>query len=507
MNDDEVTGGPGSRPARARFVPDLSGPAGDPGPLMRSRRPPDAGGAPTGGLAGMRLDWVEVAFCLVAFAVLCVVAFSVGPQLVPPDDYAYQGSIIALSHGHLTLSDTQSRAVLTEMEHLDPQLGRTRVGGPRQGPGIPEWHREKDGNWISEKNPGYPFLAIGFYDLGIIRLTPLFYGLLACAGLYFGARQWLRRRFAGAAAVALFCSSGAAAMFACRAYIPTFTDASLLAAGSGAIVWAVLATEASARRRTIAGLLGFLALEAAAFTRYSDILVLGVAVVAVLAAWRWDSVRLPAMAVWWWLGSAVAFVAGMAAFDGLVYGSPTSTGYAAGEITFSLSAVRPNLRLVPRILIQYMPMLVIALAAAAWITARYVRSRRSGEAAHARRDLAVATALAVSWLSMWGLYLAYTWTALFAPRLGLPVSPAAGPAAVRFYLPALGAMALLGAWVLVRLPHWLMLTLVAALYGIGYWSFASMPSLNLLPGGHPGTPPPHGPSHQKGGPRHLKPSG
>ena len=125
----------------------------------------------------------------------------VGPQLVPPDDYAYQGSIIALSQGHLTLSDTQSRAVLAEMEHLDPQLGRTRVGGPRQGPGIPEWHREKDGNWIIEKNPGYPFLAIVFYELGIIRLTPLFYGLLACVGLYFGARQWLRRRFAGAAAV------------------------------------------------------------------------------------------------------------------------------------------------------------------------------------------------------------------------------------------------------------------------------------------------------------------
>lgn len=202
---------------------------------------------------------------------------------------------------------------------------------PQQSAGIPQWHREKDGNWISEKNPGYPFLAVPFYELGIIRLAPLFYGLLACLGLFFGARQWLRRRFAGAAAVALYCSSGAAALFAWRDYMPTFTDASLLAAGSGAILWAVLAADPGPRRRTAIGLLGFLALEAAAFTRYTDILVLRVAVLAVIAAARWEAARLPATALWWWLGSAVLFAAGLAAFNGLVYGSPASTGYGPGR--------------------------------------------------------------------------------------------------------------------------------------------------------------------------------
>lgn len=125
-------------------------------------------------------------------------------------------------------------------------------------------------------------------------------------------------------------------------------------------------------------------------------------------------------------------------------------------------------------------MLILALAGCAWITARYLRSRRSADAADARRDLAVGAALALSWLAMWGLYLAYTWT---AGAIGQAI-PAAGVQGIRFYLPALGAMALLGAWVLVRLPPWFMLTAVVALYGIGYPSFTEMTTLGLRGGVH-----------------------
>jgi len=44
-----------------------------------------------------------------------------------------------------------------------------------------------------------------------------------------------------AAAVGLYCSSGAAILFAWRDYMPTFTEASLIAAGTGALLWVVLA--------------------------------------------------------------------------------------------------------------------------------------------------------------------------------------------------------------------------------------------------------------------------
>jgi hypothetical protein len=431
----------------------------------------DTDGARTGAPANTRPDWVELVLCLVAFAVLCIFALSTAPQpSFELDDHTYQASIIALSHGHLTLSDPQYLAVLTQMEHTDRRLFTF----------IPEWRLTDHGNWISPKDPGYPFLALPFYELGILRLAPLFYGLLGCLGLFFGARRWLGRRFAGAAAVALYCSSGAAALFAWRDYMPTFTDASLLAAGSGAILWAVLAAEAGRRHRTAVGLLGFLALEAAVFTRYTDIITLGVAILAVIATERWKAVRLPGTALWWWLGSAVAFGAGLAAFNDLIYGSPTSTGYPPGTITFSLTAVWPNLQLWSRFLAEDMPTVILALAAGVWITVRYVRSRRRGEADDGR-DLAVGAALALSWLGIWGLYLTYTWTAeLPVTHAGVGhAMSAAGVEGIRFYVPALGAMALLGAWVLVRLPRWLVLTAVVVLYGVGHWSFTEMTTLHL----------------------------
>jgi hypothetical protein len=297
-------------------------------------------------------DHAEAFVALVAFAVLCVLVLSVASQLVEPDDYAYRASIVAITQGHfLTLSTAQ-------VDRLAAQLP-----GPGGGPAvIPQWVQLSDGRWISEKDPGYPFLAAPFQAAGIIRLAPLFYGALGCLGLFFGARRWLGR-YGGPAAVALFCSSGAALLFAWRDYMPTFTDASLIAAGTGALLWAVLAGQATARRRTWAGLAGFAALEAAVFVRYTDIAVLGCAVVAVAAAWRLRAV--PAAALRWWLGSVAVSGAGVALFDDLVYGGPLTSGYRPGEITFSLSAVLPNLRYMPAHLIQAMPMLVPGLAALA----------------------------------------------------------------------------------------------------------------------------------------------
>jgi len=180
--------------------------------------------------------------------------------------------------------------------------------------------------WISEKDPGYPYLAVAFQALGAIRLAPLLYGALACLGLYFGGRRWLGR-FGGAAAVGLYCSSGAAILFAWRDYLPAFTEAALIAAGTGALLWVVLAAEASARRRTWVGLAGFVALEAATFSRYTNIVVLGCAVIAVLVAWRLRAGRLPGSAVVWWLGSVGVFGAGVAIFDTVIYGGPLRSGY------------------------------------------------------------------------------------------------------------------------------------------------------------------------------------
>ncbi len=416
---------------------------------------------------GIRLIWVEAALAAVAFAALCVLVLSFAPQLgVEPDDGAYRASIVAMTEGDfLTLSNAQVNA-------LAGKLG--------DGMGVPnQWVELSGGRYISEKDPGYPFLAAPFQALGVIRWAPLFFGALACLGLFIGARRWLGR-FGGLAAVGLYCSSGAALLFAWRDYMPTFTDASLIAAGSGTLLWALLATEASPRRRTWAGLAGFAAIEVAAFVRYTDVVILGCAVVTVVVAWRLRAARLPLRALCWWLASVAVFGAGVAIFDDLVYGGPLTTGYRPGEVTFGPGAIVPNLRYMPAHLMQAMPMLVLGLAALAWIIVRGLVLRRAGGqvGAVARRDLWVGLAVAASWFAVWGLYSAYYWTN----------DPSEDTLqAARFYVPAIGAISLLGGWLVTRIPGraWLAgltsAAVVAAMFGLGAWSFHAMVASRLGP--------------------------
>jgi hypothetical protein len=409
---------------------------------------------------GSRLLWVEAALAAAAFAALCVLVWSFAPQLgVEPDDGAYRASIVAMPEGkYLTLTSAQVTV-------LAAKLG--------DGLGVPhQWVELSGGRYISEKDPGYPFLAAPFQALGIIRWAPLSFGALACLGLFAGARRWLGR-FGGLAAVGLYCSSGAALLFAWRDYMPTFTDASLIAAGTGALLWTLLATEASPRRRTWAGIAAFAAIEIATFVRYTDIVILGCAVVTVIVAWRLRAVQLPLRTLCWWLCTVAVFGAGVAIFDDLVYGGPLATGYRPGEVAFGLGAIGPNLRYLPAHLIQAFPMLVAALAALVWITVRWLTRRRaSGQAgAMARRDLWTGAAIAASWLAVWGLYSMYYWT-------NDPTEDTLQ--AARFYVPAIGAISLLGAWLVTRIPGrpWVAAlttaVAVAAMFALGDWSFHAM---------------------------------
>jgi energy-coupling factor transporter transmembrane protein EcfT len=109
----------------------------------------------------------------------------------------------------------------------------------------------------------------------------------------------------------------------------------------------VLATEAPAQRRTWVGLVAFIALEAGVFSRYTNVVVLACAVIAVLIAWRMRGTGLPLRALCWWAGSVVVFGAGVAVFNSLVYGGPLKSGYRPGEITFALSAIGANLHYMP----------------------------------------------------------------------------------------------------------------------------------------------------------------
>ncbi len=461
-----------------------------------------------------RTPWAEVAVALICFAVLTGAALTRSVALLEPDDYAYRASIVALTEGHVLLSDAQ-------YQDLAGRLAREDAAGGLSGSrGIAQWTQLDDGRWVSEKNPGYPFLVAPFALLGLERVAPLFYGALGCVALFFGGRRWLGA-WGGAFAVGLFCSSGAALTFAWRTWMPTFTGAALVAAGAGALLWAVLAAERRPRWRTTAGLLGFLALEGAMLVRYTDVIALAVAAAAVVAVWVFARGRLPRWAPVWWLGSAVLAGGAALAWDTLVYGSATATGYAGGVIAFGLGALGGNLGHMPPLLVQTMPACLLALAALAWMVVRSVRLRwtapqgevrPSRDAAH--RDLAVAAALTAAWLGTWALYFTYYWTAQMGTGPGGAGGgpPGAGNAVhlVRFYVPALAPIALLGAWALVRTPRWAGLAAVAAFFGLGFWSFAGMASADPRggimggmpggPGGMPGPPPGGGVPGQGGAP-------
>ena len=181
--------------------------------------------------APRRFPVAEIAITVGVFALFSIAVLTKATKLLEPDDSAYLASIIALTHGHITLSSTQYSALSAQLTAHD-------------GTGIMQWIHLSNGRWMSEKNPGYPFFAAPFQILGILRAAPLFAGALAATSLFVAGRRWLGH-WGGTWAVVLFVSSGAAIAFAWRPTMPSFTDAALIAAGAGALLWTFLADDAA----------------------------------------------------------------------------------------------------------------------------------------------------------------------------------------------------------------------------------------------------------------------
>jgi hypothetical protein len=400
----------------------------------------------------------EIVVAAAAFLVMCLVVFLRSPQLMEPDDYAYRASIIALSQGHVLLTNSQYIALKAQLS-------------AHGGPGIEQWVRLKSGKWISQKNPGYPFFAVIFQWIHALRAAPLFYGAIGCGGLFYGARNWLGR-WGGVYAVALYCFSGAALIFAWRSTMPTFTDASLVAGAAGVLLGVLLARDDQPRKRFLLGALAFLALDAATLIRYTDVVVLAVAIIALAALSRTCRVR--GATLLGWFATVVIFGAVDLVVNHFLYGGVFTTGYRTGLVTFRASAVVPNLERMPIRLIESMPMAILALASLVWIAIR-VSNNRSGAQSSTRAhcDAVVALVLGFGWFSVWAFYSAYTWT------VGQTIVPGNPIHVVRFYVPVVGLIALLAAWFLKRIPGWASATLLAIIVAAAFWSYVT-PSNDIV---------------------------
>jgi hypothetical protein len=395
----------------------------------------------------------EVWAAVGVFAAMCAAVLVKSPQLLEPDDFAYRASIVALSRGHVLLSNAQYLALRVQLS-------------AHGGGGIYQWVHLASGQWISQKNPGYPFFAVVFQWLHALRVAPLFYGAFGCLGLFYGARRWLGR-WGGTYCVALYCVSGAALNFAWRATMPTFSDASLIAGAAGLLLGVLLANGESETRRLALGALAFFALDGAVLIRYTNVAVLIIGVITVMALARAAAVTRAMLLSWF--GVVVVFALGDLELNHALYGGFMKTGYTSGLITFDTSAIIPNVERMPVRLFESLPMVLLALGALAWIVVRLVRSGSLDPFEHgrarARRDATVALFVGAGWFSIWGLYATYTWT------VGQTIGPGNPVHVVRFYLPVLGLIALLAAWLLAQLPRWLPVALIAVLAALGVWSF------------------------------------
>ena len=450
------------------------------------------------------IAWIPAAVALLFFVAFSAIVLSQPEKMIEPDPYAYRASIAALENGNLTLTQDQYDALSTSLQ-------QSSLGG-----GIMQWHQNADGTWVSEKNPGYPFLAIGFDEVGALRLAPLFYGALACLAMWFGARRWLGR-WGGTFAVGAYCSTALAMVMAWRSTMPTFTDASLVAVGLGLLIWSVVALDRTVRHRTIVGALAFFAFGLAVFVRYTNVAVLAVAAVFALAVCLRPKWRLGWKTLLWWAAASLPPLIASLAYNSAVFDGPFSTGYNASTVQFSLSAIPDNLRLMPSRLWQSMPIFVIGLIAIVVLivlqSVQAVRARSknhaeaSTEAAHTPNepesavepivgvepgtiDRWIGIFLVLAWAATWATYSAYEWTANFGGGRNTGSLSLGGPAGggmpgiggmggmtqpvystVRFYLPALGAIALLVAWLFTRLPAIVGVIALIALFAFGAHEF------------------------------------
>ncbi len=423
----------------------------------------------------------EPLLAVALFAIFSIFVLLTTHKYLEPDDYSYKAAIAALASGHIRLNATQFSTFVNSLTSSGVLPSSVLHGGPALrgggGPGglfsghsiggggssgMLQWHKMATGYYMTEKNYGYVLLATPFYMIGLLNFAPLFYGGLAAFALYISASRWLGRR-GGLYAVALYLFSGLSITFAWRSTMETFTDASLVATGVGLILWVFLAKERRQRVRLAVGGLGFLALSMATFARYTDLVALLVALVVVMVFAKRSQIERSTLVSWY--GLVFVAMAGIALFDKWAYGAFTSTGYSSGVITFSLSSIWPNLTsVVPQVIVA-LPASLLALIAIGYVVSRYLNRRKvSNEELKVTigRDLAVVMSLSAAWFGFWLVYLAYNWT---VNQAGASVH------VVRFYVPAISFVALLGAFLLAKAPKVAATLVTVAVMALAFVSF------------------------------------
>jgi hypothetical protein len=406
----------------------------------------------------------EILATLGAWVTFCVALLFKAPVLFEADDYAYRASIVALRNGLITLTPSQYAALNSALK------GNGAFG-------IYQWTHLSNGNWISEKNPGFAFLAEPFYFFGNLRVAPAFYALLAVTGLYLGARRWIGP-WAGFVASVCFLFTGASLAYGYRVTMPTFTEACLVAAALGLVVWSIN-NDFSERGKGLASSLGFVLLGAAVFSRYTNA-VIYLSVLAFLIIWR-KQFKFRLTAIVSWLIISAMFVTLILVFDKHFYGGWFKTGYAGQSFSTSLGNFPKNISQISGLLVEVMPVLIVAVLGAVKVL-RTGKGLGIGGPTLDRIDRKIGLLLIFVVVTSWGLYFGYD-------RTAFNLSSGAALHVVRFYTPVLGALALLATWQLMKF-RWRIRTVVLTLLVLcAFWSFSNLTKQTPPAPGQPGGAP------------------
>ena len=434
---------------------------------------------------------------IVALGVIIAVALViiVPDRFKEPDDWAYYYATENLSHGRLTVDSTLHQQQVTEAQQQGGQLIQYVQLGPD--------------TWAFEKTPGYVYLLVPFYLLGVPQLA----NIVLAGGLvlvtYILLKQLLDERAACIGSLLTLFTPVSLAMLQ-REFMDGFASLALPGIGGGLYILFCLKKHeirplAAAGMLFLSGL--FLGLGVAA--RYTDAVIAAVFAIHFLVT-QVQSLRKGKRAVV--LQAGLSFGLGAAIPLGLlllyqkvVFSAPFTYGYEYTKLNVKFAydylgepkawqIITTNLKNLWLPLITGFPLLLAALPGMVILLWQKTSAaipalrRYQGKPGWPRLSLGITILLAAWFAAVFGLYMMYEWTANQRPDMPFII-------VTRFYLPALLPEVIMAVFCLSRLPNKLVICLMAASLTIGVVFFVQA-SQGDLKAAQPGPLPQNGVSAQ-----------
>lgn len=391
---------------------------------------------------------------------------------------------VNLSQGRLTVDDALHQQQVSEAQQQGGQLIQYVQLGPDR--------------WAFEKAPGYVYLLIPLYLLGVPQLA----NILLAAGLvlitYLLLRQLKDERAACVGSLLILFTPVGLAMLQ-REFMDSFASAALPGIGGG--LYILYSLRKSDTGPAVAAFMLFLAglfLGLGVAARYTD------AVIAVVFALHFLATRIKSLlkgnsgtflreAGALGLGAAIPLIL-LLLYQKSIFGSPFVYGYEYTKMNVKFAydywgqakawqIISSNLRKLWLPLIIGFPPLVAALPGMGISLWQKIKGMRHHECHPIWPGLSLdLTLLLISWfVAIFGLYIMYEWTA--NQRADVPFI-----IVTRFYLPALLPMAVMAIFFLSKLPSKLIVCLIAIALFAGVFFFVQS-SQNELRLAQPQTPP------------------